>query len=79
MSSLLRQARAAVQQLADKRSPAVPQEQVDAAAALLADLWPVIARHGIKAGSDGWAIHAPRAALDMTIAARRPKRGGSKR
>ncbi len=77
--SLLHQARAAVQQLASKRKTAVPPEQVEAAAALLADLWPVAARHGVTAGSDGWSIHAPRAALDMTIAARRAKRGGHKR
>jgi hypothetical protein len=65
-------ARAAVQQLADERAARgahLPPEHVEAAAALLADLWAVAARHGITPDQWGWRSHLPRAALD-TIGAR---------
>ncbi|HEY3034949.1 MAG TPA: hypothetical protein VGJ54_09850 [Streptosporangiaceae bacterium] len=77
----LSQARVAVRQLTSER-PAMRRptaEEVEAAAGLLADLWPVAARHGITPGSAGWSRHLPRAALDAVVAARRPKRGGHKR
>ena len=76
----LHQARAAVQQLASERPRTqATAEETEAAAGLLADLWTAAAHHGITPGSTGWVRHLPRAALDATVAARRPKRGGHKR
>jgi hypothetical protein len=82
MSELLEQARAAIKYLAAdraRRGVVVPDEQIEAAASLLADLWPVAARHGITSDQWGWSGHLPRAALDAIGAARKAQRGGGAR
>jgi hypothetical protein len=79
LTALHQQAQAAIRQLASERPSRPPTAQeTQAAAALLADLWAAAARHGITPGTPGWARHLPRAALDATVAAGRPKRGGHK-
>ncbi len=65
-------ARTAIRQLADERAARgtrVPPEQLDAAAALLVDLWASAARHAVTPEQWGWQAHLPRAALDTIIAA----------
>jgi hypothetical protein len=75
--SVPRQARIAVQQLVtERRSMTVTDEEAEAAAALLADLWSAAMPHGIAPGSPGWSRHLPRAALDAVTASMRRKRGG---
>lgn len=67
-------ARRAVQEFAVDR---LDDDQKQAAAALLVDLWAVAREHGITPEQFGWRRHLPRAAVD-TIAAvgrRGPRRG----
>lgn len=71
----LHDARRAVDALAaDRRSRGkhVPPAHVEAAAALLADLWAVAARHGVGPDHRAWTTYLPRAALDTITAAARP-------
>jgi hypothetical protein len=69
-------ARQLIGDLADDRRARghhISPTQVERAAALLADLWIVAARHGISADHWGHAAHLPRAALDaVTAPPRRP-------
>jgi hypothetical protein len=69
-----REATRAVQEYAGGR---LNDEQKQAAAALLEDLWAVARQHGITPEQFGWRRHLPRAAVD-TIAAvgRRGPRSG---
>jgi hypothetical protein len=46
----------------------ISPQQVERAAALLADLWAAAARHGITADNWGHTAHLPRAALDAISA-----------
>jgi hypothetical protein len=65
---------------ADRRARGhyISHDQVERAAALLADLWAAAARHGITADHWGHTAHLPRAALDAISAPpRRPP--GSRR
>jgi hypothetical protein len=58
------------------RGAHIPPEHVEAAAALLVDLWAAAARHGIGPDHPGHTLHLPRAALDTVGArARRRQRG----
>jgi hypothetical protein len=60
---------------ADRRARGthIPPDHIEAAAALLVDLWAAAARHGIGANHPGHTLHLPRAALD-TVAARARRR-----
>jgi len=62
---------------ADRRSrgATITADQLEAAAALLVDLWAAAARHGIDPGHRAWTTYLPRAALDSTT--KFPKRPGS--
>jgi hypothetical protein len=80
-SDLARHARAHLQPLADDRRTRganLPEADVEAAAALLVDLWAAAARHGITPQHRAWTFHLPRAALDVTAAARRKARGAGR-
>jgi hypothetical protein len=59
---------------ADRRSrgATITADQLEAAAALLVDLWDAAARHGIGAAHRAWTAYLPRAALD-TATAKSPK------
>jgi hypothetical protein len=60
---------------ADRRARGahIPPDHIEAAAALLLDLWAAAARHGIGADHLGHTLHLPRAALD-TVGARARRR-----
>ena len=65
---------------ADRRSrgATITADQLEAAAALLVDLWAVAARHGIAPDHRAWTTYLPRAALDATTA-KAPKNDRSAR
>jgi len=68
-------ARAAIEPIAaDRRSrgATIPASQLEAAAALLVDLWQAAARHAITADHRAWTTYLPRVALDTITA--RPRR-----
>jgi hypothetical protein len=70
----LHHARRAIDAIAaDRRARGahIPPDHVEAAAALLADLWAVAIRHGIRSDQPGYDLHIPRAALDTISAARK--------
>jgi hypothetical protein len=56
------------------RGTHTPPEHLEAAAALLVDLWAAAARHGITPAHPAWTFHLPRAALDTITAARKQQR-----
>jgi hypothetical protein len=56
-----------------RRGTPAPPEHLEAAAALLVDLWTTATRHGITPNHPAWTFHLPRAALD-TISATRKQR-----
>ncbi len=62
---------------ADRRSrgATITADQLEAAAALLVDLWAAAARHGIDPAHRAWTTYLPRAALDSTTTkfAKRPE------
>jgi hypothetical protein len=57
-----------------RRGTHTPPERLEAAAALLVDLWAAAARHGITPDHPAWTFHLPRAALDTATAARKEQR-----
>lgn len=62
-------ARARIDQAAEGHQ--VPAEALDAAAALLADLWLAAAAHGVSADALAAVTSLPTAALDAVLALRR--------
>jgi hypothetical protein len=79
--SALDRARTVIGELAaDRRSrgATITADQLEAAAALLVDLWAAAARHGIGPDHRAWTTHLPRAALDTTTA-KAPKNDRSAR
>jgi hypothetical protein len=54
-----------------RRGTHTAPEHLEAAAALLVDLWAAAARHGITPDHHVWSFHLPRAALDTITAARK--------
>ena len=75
----LASARAHVHALAEDRRARgriVSTDQIEAAAALLVDLWAAAYRYGISPTDHGWTTHLPRAALATATAARKQRRHG---
>jgi hypothetical protein len=74
----LAQARAFIDPIAAERAARgahLPPEHLEAAAALLTDLWQAAAAHGITADQPGHTLHLPRAALDTITAAHKRRAG----
>lgn len=76
--SALDHARAVISDLAaDRRGrgATITADQLEAAAALLVDLWAAATRHGIDPGHRAWTTYLPRAAIDSTTTkvAKRPE------
>jgi hypothetical protein len=74
--SNLHHARQAIDAIAaDRRARGghIPPDHIEAAAALLLELWAAATRHGIRPDHPGHTLHLPRAALD-TVGARARRR-----
>lgn len=61
------------------RGATLTADQLEAAAALLVDLWAAAARHGIDPDHRAWTTYLPRAALDAATAKAQTKSRSARR